>query len=56
MLRLTKRAVREALGREFEPALQALEALYRDELMTTADAAEGLRAFVERRRPVWTDR
>ena len=56
VLRLTKRAVREALGREFEPALQALEALYRDELMTTADAAEGLRAFVERRRPVWTDR
>ncbi|HEU5322082.1 MAG TPA: enoyl-CoA hydratase/isomerase family protein, partial [Methylomirabilota bacterium] len=38
VLRLTKRAVCETLGADFEPGLQALEDLYRYELMTTEDA------------------
>ena len=56
VLRLTKRALR--LGRDdaFESALARLEALYLEELMATEDAAEGLRAFVEKRPPVWTNR
>jgi cyclohexa-1,5-dienecarbonyl-CoA hydratase len=53
VLRLTKRAVRDARGGDFEQALAALEALYADELMRTEDAAEGLRAFLEKRSPVW---
>jgi cyclohexa-1,5-dienecarbonyl-CoA hydratase len=56
VLRLTKRAVRESLGVDFEQALAALESVYLYELMATADAEEGLRAFVERRKPVWKDR
>jgi cyclohexa-1,5-dienecarbonyl-CoA hydratase len=56
VLRLTKRAVREAVGAPFEVALPSLEDLYRYELMATEDAAEGLRAFLERRKPVWKDR
>jgi cyclohexa-1,5-dienecarbonyl-CoA hydratase len=56
VLRLAKRAVREALGAPFDQALATLEALYQYELMTTEDAAEGLRAFVEKRKPVWKDR
>lgn len=56
VLRLTKRAVREARGRTFEEALAVLEALYQDELMQTEDAEEGLRAFVEKRPPVWKHR
>lgn len=56
VLRLAKRAVREALGAPFDQALATLEALYRYELMATEDAAEGLRAFVEKRKPVWKDR
>lgn len=56
VLRLTKRAVREAGEDGFEAALARLEALYVDELMRTEDAAEGLRAFVEKRGPVWTHR
>ncbi|MBI4607894.1 MAG: enoyl-CoA hydratase/isomerase family protein [Candidatus Rokubacteria bacterium] len=56
VLRLAKRAVREASGRSFEAALAALEALYHDELMRSEDAAEGLRAFVEKRPPVWKHR
>lgn len=56
VLRLTKRAVREAYGRPFDEALGLLEELYHCELMATADAEEGLRAFVEKRKPVWRDR
>jgi cyclohexa-1,5-dienecarbonyl-CoA hydratase len=56
VLHLTKRAVIESLDTTFETALGALEDLYRYELMTTEDAAEGLRAFLEKRTPVWRDR
>jgi len=55
VLRLTKRAVRQSLGLPFHVALSQLEDLYQYELMTTEDAAEGLRAFAEKRRPVWSD-
>ncbi len=56
VLRLTKQAVRQARSDGFEAALARLEALYADELMRTEDAAEGLRAFVEKRPPVWKHR
>lgn len=56
VLRLTKRVVMESLETPFEQALPLLEDIYRYELMTTADASEGLRAFVEKRKPVWRDR
>ena len=56
VLRYTKRAVKEALGVDFEQGLSALEELYHTELMTTEDAEEGLRAFVEKRKPVWKNR
>jgi len=49
-LRLAKRALRAA------PAFQEVGALYRNDLMATADAVEGLRAFVEKRDPVWSHR
>ena len=52
----TKRAVVESLGHDFEPALAEVEDLYRYQLMSTEDAAEGLRAFMEKRKPVWKDR
>jgi cyclohexa-1,5-dienecarbonyl-CoA hydratase len=55
-LRLTKRAVRETLGLPFDEGLAVLEDLYRHTLMTTADAEEGLRAFVEHRKPIWRER
>lgn len=56
VLRLTKRAVRAAEGRPFDEALSTLEELYHGELMATADAEEGLRAFLEKRPPVWRER
>ena len=52
-LRLTKRAVLAGAGREFEAGLREIEGLFFGELMKTEDAIEGLRAFLEKRPPVW---
>ena len=56
VLALTRRAVLEAAGQPFDAGLRAVEALYHTELMQTEDAHEGLRAFVEKRAPVWKHR
>ncbi|HEY7519933.1 MAG TPA: enoyl-CoA hydratase/isomerase family protein [Methylomirabilota bacterium] len=55
VLHLAKRAVLDADGLAFDIALPMLEDMYRYELMPMADAEEGLRAFTEKRRPVWRD-
>lgn len=55
-LPLARRAVLRAAGVDFEPALAEMEKLYLDTLMKTEDAAEGIRAFLERRRPTWVGR
>jgi cyclohexa-1,5-dienecarbonyl-CoA hydratase len=52
-LRLANRAVRAALRRRLDQELAGLEALYLGPLMETRDAEEGLRAFLEKRAPVW---
>ncbi|MFB3140491.1 MAG: enoyl-CoA hydratase/isomerase family protein, partial [Candidatus Acidiferrales bacterium] len=56
VLALTRRAVLRASGLDFERALEEMEKIYLDKLMQTEDAAEGIRAFIERRRPVWAGR
>ncbi len=52
-LRCAKRAIRESAGRTVPAAHARVHDLYMNELMTTDDAHEGLRAFVEKRPPVW---
>ena len=54
-LRLTKRALRLGRGRATDDALRAAGTLYLEELMSTHDAVEGLRAFLEKRSPAWTN-
>jgi enoyl-CoA hydratase/carnithine racemase len=56
VLGLTKRAVREAAGIPFEIALSRLEDLYQLALLATVDAHEGLKAYAEKRKPVWLNR
>ncbi len=53
-LRHARRAL--ALGRASTDNLHAIERLYLEELMATADANEGLKSFMERRAPVWKHR
>lgn len=52
-LRLAVRAARAGLTARLAAEWPATERLYLDELMVTADASEGLRAFLEKRAPVW---
>lgn len=55
-IRYATRAARTPWMGRFREDLAALERLYLDDLMGTRDALEGLRAFLERRDPVWSDR
>lgn len=55
-IRIARRAFRMAAGGDFEKRLTEVERLYLDELMKTGDAVEGLRAFLEKRKPLWTGR
>jgi cyclohexa-1,5-dienecarbonyl-CoA hydratase len=56
VVRLTKKAVRAGSDHGFSEALDESERLYLDELCPTADMAEGVAAFLEKRRPVWKHR
>jgi cyclohexa-1,5-dienecarbonyl-CoA hydratase len=55
VLRLAKRAVTASAEAPLLDALQAADRLYLDELMALRDPHEGLRAFMEKRTPVWGD-
>jgi len=52
-LRQAKRAVLAARHGTPSEARRRVDRLYLDELMHTADAAEGLQAFLDKRKPVW---
>jgi cyclohexa-1,5-dienecarbonyl-CoA hydratase len=55
-LRAARCAMREAAGLAFDEALGRAEAIYRDEVAGSEDAAEGVRAFTEKRPPRWRHR
>jgi cyclohexa-1,5-dienecarbonyl-CoA hydratase len=56
VLALTKRALREGVGRHFEQALDRSQELYIRELTRTEDMVEGMNAFLEKRQPSWKNR
>jgi cyclohexa-1,5-dienecarbonyl-CoA hydratase len=49
-----RRALRASLSGELDAALERAERLYRAEVAPSADAAEGVRAFFEKRAPRWS--
>ncbi len=53
VLRKTKKAINAGLMDDFELSLKIIEDIYLEELMKTADANEGLKAFLEKRKPEW---
>jgi cyclohexa-1,5-dienecarbonyl-CoA hydratase len=55
-LELTRRALDRGRGWSFKATLEAVESLYLNELMKTEDAQEGVRAFMEKRKPAWRNR
>jgi len=48
------RAARDGFHRAFLERIEAVERLYLDELMATADAVEGITSFLAKRPPRWT--
>ncbi|MCA1619951.1 MAG: enoyl-CoA hydratase/isomerase family protein [Acidobacteria bacterium] len=55
-LEMTRRAMDAARGRPFLDALELTEDIYLNELMKTEDAHEGVRAFMEKRKPDWRNK
>jgi len=55
-LEMTRRAMDAARGRPFLEALERAEDIYLNELMKTEDAHEGVRAFMEKRKPEWRNK
>lgn len=55
-LEFTRRAMDMGRGWSLDNALKDLENIYLHELMKSSDALEGVKAFMEKRRPSWRDR
>jgi cyclohexa-1,5-dienecarbonyl-CoA hydratase len=55
VLKLTKEATLAGLNDDMDKGLEVIEKIYLDRLMKTNDAIEGLKAFLDKRKPAWKD-
>jgi len=55
VLKLAKEATLAGLNDDTDKGLKVIEKIYLDRLMKTHDAIEGLKAFLEKRKPTWKD-
>jgi len=55
-LRACKRGIRGAASRPYKDALDNALGIYRNTILPSADGLEGLKSFIEKRKPVWQDR
>ena len=53
VLKLTKEATLAGLNDDMDKGLKAIEKIYLNQLMKSQDAMEGLKAFIEKRKPIW---
>lgn len=56
VLQLAKKAITHSQGKTVEESIRSVEEIYLDELMALEDSKEGIRAFMEKRKPVWNNR
>ena len=56
VLSLLKRVVFEGTWRPFDEALKSAQDIYLNQLFDLQDSQEGLRALIEKRKPVWKNR
>ncbi len=54
-LHFAAKSARFEMHQAFLQHIAAVEKMYVEELMTTADANEGIQAFLEKRKPTWKD-
>lgn len=55
VLKLTKEAALAGLNDDLDQGLKAIEKIYLERLMKSNDAIEGLKAFLDKRKPTWKD-
>jgi cyclohexa-1,5-dienecarbonyl-CoA hydratase len=55
VLKLTKEAALAGLNDDMDKGLKVIEKIYLERLMKTNDAIEGLKAFLDKRKPIWKD-
>jgi cyclohexa-1,5-dienecarbonyl-CoA hydratase len=56
VLEVTKRVIGSSFGRPLKEAMKTSQDLYLNELMNLEDVQEGLRAVIEKRKPVWKNK
>jgi len=56
VIQIARKAIYAAYDTEFPVAIQRIEDLYLNQLMSLEDSTEGLKAFLEKRKPVWKNR
>jgi enoyl-CoA hydratase/carnithine racemase len=53
VLQCAKKAMTASQGKTLEEGLRAVEEIYLQQLLTLEDSKEGIKAFIEKRKPVW---